>query len=126
MDVQADEAGLRPDPAATAIFPRLGTGRERAGAGGQQQLFADAYPTYADTDKIPAVGGGRRGADGPSRSGRLLRVAVVVVALAVLAGGAALGLVKAGVIGNGNGTGTESGAAGTPRTPPSPRPARPS
>ncbi|MGO9855855.1 MAG: hypothetical protein ACLPYY_12535 [Acidimicrobiales bacterium] len=108
MDVQADEAGLRPDPSATATFQRLGTGREGARAGGQQQLFADAYPTYADTDKIPAVRGGRRGADGSSRSGRLLRVAVVVVALAVLAGGAALGLVKAGVIGNGTGTGTSA------------------
>ncbi len=108
MDVQADEAGLRPDPSATATFQRPVTGRERAGAGGQQQLFADAYPTYADTDKIPAVGGRRRGADGPSRSGRLLRVAVVVVALAVLAGGAALGLVKAGVIGTGTGTGTSA------------------
>ena len=117
MDVQADEAGLRPDPAATAISPRPGTGgRERPGAGGQQQLFADAYPTYADTDKIPAVGGGGRGAYGPSGSGRLLRVAVVVVALAVLAGGAALGLVKAGVIGTGNGSGTGSGtgSSGTP------------
>ena len=105
MDVHADEAGLRPDPSATATF-------ERPGTGGQQQLFADAYPTYADTDEIPAVRGSRRSGDHRSGSGRMLRAAVVVVGLAVLAGGAALGLVQAGVIGNGGGSGT--GSSGTP------------
>jgi hypothetical protein len=116
MDVHADEAGLRPDPSATAIFERPGQGRGGPGTSGQQQLFADAYPTYADTDKIPAVGGGRRsGSDGRPRSGRLLRAAVVVVGLAVLAGGAALGLVQAGVIGNGSDTGTTGTvSSGTP------------
>ena len=49
MDVQADEAGLRPDPSVTAIV-------ERPVTDSQGQLFGDAYPTYADTDKIPAVG----------------------------------------------------------------------
>ena len=49
MDVQADEAGLRPDPSVTAIV-------ERPVTDSQGQLFRDAYPTYADTDKIPAVG----------------------------------------------------------------------
>ena len=49
MDVQADEAGLRPDPSVTAIV-------ERPVTDSQGQLFHDAYPTYADTDKIPAVG----------------------------------------------------------------------
>ena len=45
----------------------------------------------------------------------MLLVAVVVVALAVLAGGAALGLVKAGVIGNGSGRpGTGTGSSRTP------------
>lgn len=87
MDVQADEAGIRPDPSATAIV-------ERPVTDSQGKLFNDAYPTYADTDKIPAVqGGGSR-----PGSSRLLRVLVVIVALAVLAAGAALGLVKAGVI----------------------------
>jgi hypothetical protein len=87
MDVQADEAALRPDLSATAIVERVGTG-------GQGQLFRDSYPTFADTDKIPAVRG-RSNAPGPAR---WLRVLVVLVALVVLAAGAALGLVKAGVI----------------------------
>jgi hypothetical protein len=88
MDVHADEARLRSDPSATAIVERPVTG------GAQGQLFRDAYPTYADTDRIPSVD--RR----PARPGpaRWLRVLVAVVALAVLAAGAALGLVKAGVI----------------------------
>jgi hypothetical protein len=113
MDVHADEAGLRPDPSATATFERP------VMSGQQQQLFADAYPTYADTDKIPAVGRRRsRSGDDRSRPSRALGVAVVIVALAVLAGGAALGLVKAGVIGNGSGTGTGTGTASsqTPTT----------
>ncbi len=102
MDVQADEAGLRPDPAATAIV-------ERPGTQGQGQLFRDSYPTYADTDKIPAVRGPSATRPGPSR---WLRVLVGLVALAVLAAGAALGLVKAGVIDK-NGTGSPSAAQTT-------------
>ncbi len=111
MDVHADEAGLRPDPSATATFERPVT------SGQQQQLFSDAYPTYADTDKIPAVGRRRSSGDDRSRPSRALGVAVVIVALAVLAGGAALGLVKAGVIGNGSGSGTGTGTASS-QTPP--------
>jgi len=107
MDVQADEAGLTADPSATAVV-------ERTRAEGQGQLFPEAlgYPTYADTDKIPAVGGGGRGGDrtGPAR---WLRVTVALVALAVVAAGAALGLVKAGVIGNGSGNGS-SRTSGAP------------
>ncbi len=113
MDVHADETGLRPDPSATAIFERPGRGTEGRTTGRQQQLFMDAYPTYADTDKIPVVGG-RRGAGGRPRSGRMLRVAVVVVGLAVLASGAALGLVKAGDIGNENGSAAGTGSSGAP------------
>lgn len=88
MDVQADEAGLRPDPSVTAIV-------ERTAIEGQGQLFGDAYPTYADTDRIPAVRGASPHRPGPAR---WLRVLVVLVALAVLAAGTALGLVKAGII----------------------------
>jgi len=87
MDVQADEARLLPDPSATAVV-------ERPVTDSQGQLFRDAYPTYADTDKIPAVG---RGAPSPGPA-RWLRVLVVLVAVIVVAAGAALGLVKAGVI----------------------------
>ncbi len=104
MDVQADEAGLRPDPSATAIVERPVTDT-------QGQLFRDAYPTYADTDRIPAVRGGSH-RPGPAR---WLRVLVVVVALVVLAAGATLGLVKAGVI-------DKSGPSGTGTTQTTQRP----
>jgi hypothetical protein len=87
MEVQADEARLLPDPSATAVV-------ERPVTDSQGQLFGDAYPTYADTDKIPAVGRVAP-STGPAR---WLRVLVVLVAVVVLAAGAALGLVKAGVI----------------------------
>jgi hypothetical protein len=96
MDVQADEARLRPDPSATAVV-------ERPVTDSQGQLFRDASPTYADTDRIPAVG---RGAVAP-RPSRWLRVLVVLVALVVVAAGATLGLVKAGIIDK-NGTGNSS------------------
>ena len=114
MDVYADEAGLTVDPSATAVHERSGTagpGRSQDQDRGQGQLFPDAlaYPTYADTDKIPAVGKVGRGA-GRTGEARWLRVAVAVVALAVVAAGVALGLVKAGVIGNGNGGSGTSGA----------------
>jgi hypothetical protein len=87
MDVRADEAGLRPDPSATAIV-------EQPVTDSQGQLFGDTYPTYADTDKIPAVRG-RTVTPGPAR---WLRVLVILVALVVVAAGASLALVKAGVI----------------------------
>ena len=62
---------------------------------GQGQLFRDAYPTYADTDRIPAVRGApHTGPDRPGGSGCWW----CLVALAVLAAGTALGLVKAGII----------------------------
>jgi hypothetical protein len=103
MDVQADEAGLLPDPSATAVV-------ERVGSEGQGQLFRDAYPTYADTDRIPAV----RGATKRSGPARWLRVLVLLVALAVLAAGAVLGLVQAGVIDK-SGTGSPSATTQTTR-----------
>jgi hypothetical protein len=103
MDVRADEAGLSPDPFATAVV-------ERPVTDSQGRLFSDAHPTYADTDKIPAVRG-YGAAPGPAR---WLRVLVVLVALVVVAAGAALGLVKAGVIDT-NGT---SSPTATPTTQP--------
>ena len=80
---------------------------------GQGQLFPDAlaYPTFGDTDQLPSVG--YRGSRSDlSRSSRLLRVAVALVALAVIAAGAALGLVKAGVIGKSSPS-TTNGAPAT-------------
>jgi hypothetical protein len=108
MEVHPGEAVPGADPSATGVFQGLGPE-------GQGQLFppALAYPTYGDTDKIPAVGSARRSV-ARRGEGRWLRVAVALVALAVIAAGAALGLVKAGVIGNGNGGG--SGASSAPPT----------
>ena len=100
MDVQADETGLRPDPSAMAVV-------ERPVTDSQGRPFSDPRPTYADTDKIPAVS---RYAATPGPA-RWLRVLVVLVALVVVAAGAALGLVKAGVIdksGNGNQSSTQA------------------
>ena len=92
MDVQADQAGLRSDP--------YGTVTSRPGAG-QGRLFSepvDKVTSFADTDQLPAVPRDRsRSHTGGTRA---LRVAVVLVAVAVVAAGAALGLVKAGVIGS--------------------------
>jgi hypothetical protein len=88
MDVQADEARLLPDPSATAMV-------ERPVTDSQGRLFNDGYPTYADTDKIPAYSVGGPVRSGPARS---LRILVVLVALVVVAAGATLGLVKAGII----------------------------
>ena len=105
MDVQADEAGFKPDPAATGIV-------ELPATGGQGQLFRYSYPTYADTDKIPAV---HRQSSRPGPA-RWLRFLVVVVAVAVLAAGAALGLVRAGVIDK-SGTNTPSSAQATQHHP---------
>ena len=108
MEVHPGEVGPGADPSATAVA-------QQAGPEGQGQLFPDAlaYPTYGDTDKIPAVGGRSRRPDEPGPA-RWLRVAVAVVALAVIAAGTALGLVKAGVIGNGNVNGGGSGTSGAP------------
>jgi hypothetical protein len=97
MDVQAEDAGLRADPNATAVF-----GRPPVSGGGQGQLFSDTYPTYAQTDQIPVVSRGRSGyVPGPSR---WLRLAVTVAALFVVAAGVTLALVKTGVIGKNTGT----------------------
>jgi hypothetical protein len=104
MDVKADDAArLRPDPSVTDMM-------ERPVTDSQGQLFKDGYPTYADTDKIPAYR-----AAGPARSGpaRSLRILVVLVALVVVAAGATLGLVKAGIIDK-SGTGSPKAASTAP------------
>jgi hypothetical protein len=96
MDVKADQRERQADPFATAVVPQADATR-------QGQLFADAYPTYADTDQIPVASGAptyRR-----PRTSRLLRLAVALVALAVVAGAAVLGLVKAGVLDTKNNNG---------------------
>ena len=113
MDVQADQAGLTPDPFATGIV-------EPSTTGGQGQLFRYSYPTYADTDKIPAVHT-HSSRPGPAR---WLRVLVVVVAVAVLAAGAALGLVRAGVIDK-SGTNTPTSAQATQHHPAPTSPTKP-
>ncbi len=120
MDVQTDQAGLQADPFATAVVPRPVTG-------GQGQLFSDGYPTFADTDQIPPVHHGARRSGRP-RTSRLLRLAVAIVALAVIAGAAALGLVKAGVIDTTTNGGSPPNPTATPPThhnvaPPSTSPA---
>jgi hypothetical protein len=92
MDVQADQAGLESDPYGT-VASRPGTGQGR--------LFSESVDTvtsFADTDQLPAVP--RDGYPSPGGSTRALRIAVIAVAVAVVAAGAALGLVKAGVIGS--------------------------
>ena len=126
MDVQTGDTEFRPDPAATAPVP---TTRSP----GQGVLFKDphGYSAFDDTDKIPAVTGTRGGGRGRGRGWgrghrpggpRWLRLAVTFVAVAILAAGAALGLVKAGVIDGNNKNGpTASGTnTTTPRTTPGP------
>ncbi len=127
MNVQ-DGAGLREDPTITAVVPRVTADTPAVAPGapgtggvpsaGQGQLFSDAYPTYADTDQIPAVSG--RGPRSPRRTHRWLRAAVVIVAIAVLAAAAALGLVRSGVFKSGPGGGTGSTATGQHGSVPNP------
>ena len=57
----------------------------------------------------------------PAQLGRALRAAVVLAALAVLAAGAALGLVKAGVIGTSNGNSNNSSHGNSSGAPPPPQ-----
>jgi len=102
MDVKADEAGLRPDPFATATV-------ERPATDSQGRLFNDGYPNIADTDKIPVYSPAGRVRTGPNRA---LRVLVVLVALVVVAAAATLGLVKAGIIDK-SGTGSPKATSTT-------------
>ena len=97
MDVKDDQVWAGPDTAATAVVPMPRTTASAVTGAGQGQLFSDASPTFADTDRIPVVGTGRR-TGGPDPS-PWLRGAVIVVALAVLASGVVLALAQTGVIG---------------------------
>jgi hypothetical protein len=93
MDVHTGETTYRSDPSATAAVP--------ASAGTDQgRLFNDpgGPPTFADTDELPAVSRRERNPH-PNGAPRWLRAMVVVVAVAILAAGAALALVESGVIG---------------------------
>ena len=90
MDVQADEAGLRPDPSRHGH--RRSDGHRGAGTALPVTL---TRPTPTPTESRPSPPGASSHRPGPAR---WLRVLVVLVALAVLAAGAALGLVKAGII----------------------------
>ena len=112
IDVQAEDPGSRPDPAATAAMPAVAVPDA-----GQGVLFHEAqgYSTFGDTDKIPIVTADRargkgRGRGGP-RAPRWLRLAIVMVSLVILAAAAVLGLVKAGII---DGKGGNQAADGTP------------
>jgi hypothetical protein len=92
MDVHTGEISYRSDQSATAVVPAVRSA-------GQGRLFDDPGGTsFADTDQLPAVGRERRPAN-PYGAPRWLRFMVVVVVIGILGAGAALALVKTGVIG---------------------------
>jgi hypothetical protein len=92
MDVHTGDIGYRSDPSVTAVVPV-------SGGQGQGRLFDDpGGHSFADTDQLPAVTRERRPSN-PYGAPRWLRAMVVVVVIGILAGGAALALVKTGVIG---------------------------
>src|SRR6185437_1863191 len=110
MDLQADEAKIHEDPHVTAVFERQAASADPTTS--QGQLFSDAYPTYADTDRITAVCKGGHAHVRP-RTSRLLRFAVAVVALAVVGAAVVLGLVEAGVIDKSSTGGAHASTAGS-------------
>ena len=110
MDVHTGEISYRSDPSATAVVP---ASADRS----QGRLFDDpGGHSFADTDQLPAVSRERRPSS-PYRAPGWLRVLVVLVVIGILAGGAALALVKTGVIGK-SANPPASGHTGTtsPRT----------
>jgi hypothetical protein len=123
MDVQTGDTEFRPDPAATAAVPATG----RGGSPDQGVLFQDThgYSAFGDTDKIPAITGARGGRGGRGWGGgrsrpsapRWLRLAVTLVAVALLAAAATLGLVKAGVLDGNNKNGGQTAGSTHPTTP---------
>jgi hypothetical protein len=106
MDVQAQDSELHPK---TAVAHSA-----HAAADTRAITFRD--PIYADTAPTPVVSS--RPQEPRRRDGaglRLIRVAIVIATVALLACGAVLGLVKAGVIdprgGSGHAPGTQNAAA---------------
>jgi hypothetical protein len=95
MDVHTGESGSRSDPSITAVVPALpGSGP----GSGQGRLFYDPHgDSFANTDQLPAVPRERRHERG-YRAPRLLRAALAMVIVVILASGAVLALVKTGVI----------------------------
>lgn len=95
MDVHTGEINYRSDPSVTAVVPSVG-------GAGQGRLFDDpGGHSFANTDQLPAVTRERRPSD-PYGAPRWLRIMVVLVVIGILAAGAALALVKTGVIGKTN------------------------
>lgn len=92
MDVHTGEVSYRSDPSPTAVVPTPADA-------GQGRLFDDpGGRSFADTDQLPAVSRGRRPPN-PYGAPRWLRFTVLAVVVGILAAGAALALVKTGVIG---------------------------
>jgi hypothetical protein len=92
MDVHIGEVNYRSDPSATLV--------SRSTAAGQGRLFDDPRArgiSFPDTDQLPAVV--RERSANPYGPPRWLRVMVVAVVVGILGAGAALALVKTGVIG---------------------------
>lgn len=91
MDVHTGESGSRSDPSIPAVVPA-------SPGSGQGRLFYDPNgDSFANTDQLPAVPRERRTKLG-YRAPRLLRAALAVVIVVILAAGAVLALVKTGVI----------------------------
>jgi hypothetical protein len=110
MDVHTGEINYRSDPSVTAVVPSVG-------GAGQGRLFDDpGGHSFANTDQLPAVTRERRPSD-PYGAPRWLRIMVVLVVIGILAAGAALALVKTGVIGKSS---TPPASAHTSTTTPPP------
>jgi hypothetical protein len=95
MDLHTGETSYRSDASATEAVP---------GSRGSDQgrLFDDPKGnSFDDTDQLPALRREVRRAD-PYGPPRWLRFAVIAVVVSILAAGAALALVKTGVIGKSN------------------------
>jgi len=101
MSVQAEGAEVAYDPTITSVTSAVPS--PPAGSPAVQgSFFSDgsSYRTFADTDQIPAVRSDRWDAGYGRPRGRWLAILVGALALVVVLAGTALGLVRAGVLGN--------------------------